>query len=156
MGNENNSTVDYGSVLADLKAKRDQLNTAIAAIEQLQGLAPSVAVVGVGGVGSQVEDALRDDSFFQMSIPDAARKFLAMKKKPMSTPEIANALKAGGVTTLKPDSFANTVGSVLNRSDKNDAGIVKVGRGKWGLAEWYPGRKRKKNTDAEEEAPVQE
>jgi hypothetical protein len=39
---------------------------------------------------------------------------------------------------------ANTVGSVLTRRFNQTGDIVKVGRGVWGLAEWYPGRSVKK------------
>ena len=38
MSNESSSVIDYTNVLADLKARRVQLDTAIAAIEQLAGV----------------------------------------------------------------------------------------------------------------------
>jgi len=156
MSNESSSVIDYTNVLADLKARRVQLDTAIAAIEQLAGVPLSgTASATASGTASLTvgEEQVKDDSFFGLSIPDAARKFLGMRKRPASTPDIADALKRGGLTTLKPETFANTVGSVLNRIGKNEGSIVKVGRGKWGLAEWYPGRRKgKKQNDEGEES----
>ena len=90
-----------------------------------------------GPNGSEIEP----DSFFGMSILDAAKKFLAMKKKPQTTADVATALEQGGMTHSS-GNWGNTVGSVLNRSDASGGEIVKVKRGIWGLAAWYPGRKR--------------
>lgn len=131
----------YETVLADLKAKRAALDSAIAAMESVmaQGGAPISA-----GIPSQPnrETEIRPDSFFGMSIPDAAKKFLAMSNRnPKSTQQIADALQSGGMTS-DSDNFANSVGSVLNRVDRLGGDIVKISRGMWGLVEWYPGRKR--------------
>ena len=154
MSNGENNTVDYAPVIADLEAKRAEIDTMIASLKKMQGLAPSGTGGGATGRG---EAEVRDDSFFNLNIPEASKKYLGMMKKPQSTPEITDALLRGGMTTLKPDSFANTVGSVLNRMDRNDAGVVKVGRAKWGLAEWYPGRKKgKKQNDEQSEEESEE
>ncbi len=137
MNNEVNTGVDYTFVLADLKARRDALDKAIAAIEQITGQSVAGSVPQSGSVLEEI----RDDSFFGMSIPEATKKLLSLKKRAISTQEIAELLKQGGMTHTS-ENFANTVGSVLNRVHKNDGGIVNISRGKWGLAEWYPNRRK--------------
>jgi hypothetical protein len=72
-----------------------------------------------------------------MSIAEAAKKFLVMKKRMQTTQDIADALEKGGMTHTS-GNWGNTVGSVLNRN--ND--FVRIKRGTWGLVSWYPGRKR--------------
>ena len=135
MNNETNS-VDYASVLADLRARRDALDKAIAGIEAIMGQVPG----GIGPASGSTSDDLKDDSFLGMNITDAAKKLLAMKKKALPTNEIAEFLKLGGM--VGSDNFANSVGVALHREDKNEGDIMKIGRGTWGLAAWYPGKKR--------------
>lgn len=141
--------IDYASVLADLKSKRDALNAAIAGIEGMIGqnttIIPSTGSSGFSGSSPDVQS----DTFFNMSIADAAKKFLAMKKAAQSTQDIADALEKGGMTHTS-ENWANTVGSVLNRINDAQGDIAKVKRGTWGLAIWYPGRKRSKPKDGEE------
>lgn len=137
--------VDYAAVLADLRAKRSKLDAAISGIETMLGIAGAALDAGISapmGVGGS---EIKSDSFFGMTIPDAAKKFLGMKKGPKSTVEIAQALKAGGIQAGTSGNFGNTVGSVLNRNYTQGGGIVRIGRGVWGLAEWYPNRPRKPN-----------
>ena len=145
MSNEENQSIDYASVLADLIARRDDLNKVIAVIEPMVGkLAPRDATQ-FGGTAEQV----RDDSFFGMGIADAAKKLLSMKKKPLNTQEITDLLKRGGM--IGSGNFSGSVGVALHRVNKNDGDIVSIGRGKWGLSEWYPGKRKNKKNDTEEE-----
>lgn len=136
--------IDYAAVLADLRAKRAKLDAAITGIETMLGLASesgeslSPAMSGASG-GTEV----KSDSFFGMTIPEAAKKYLAMKKVPKSTVEITQALKSGGIQAGTQGNFGNTVGSVLNRNYTQGGGIVRIRRGVWGLAEWYPNKPRK-------------
>lgn len=132
----------YDTVLADLKAKRDQIDSAIAAIEairagsaapSLPGTPPGVVNIAIDGPGA----------FLGMSITDAAKKLLAAKRQPLKNPEIVAGFKAGGFTLGSKDPV-NTVGAVLTRRSQEVGDIVKVGRGTWGLKEWFPGRSFKK------------
>lgn len=140
---DNELAINYERVLADLRAKRDKIDAAIAGIEAMMGIAsqgaPEQNLQSSANNGSQ---EVESDSFFGMSIPDASRKFLAMRRKPQTTQEIANALDRGGLTHQSGD-FANTVGSVLNRIERGGGDVVKLDRAKWGLAAWYPNRKKK-------------
>jgi hypothetical protein len=85
-----------------------------------------------------------------MSITDAAKKLLAARRQPLKNPDIAAAFKAGGLHLRSKDPV-NTVGAVLTRRSIKVGDIVKIGRGVWGLKEWYPGRSfKKEKADSEE------
>lgn len=148
---ENPETVDhYAVVLADLKAKRAQIDEAIRLIEAMRGSplvtsqpAPPSLVTGVIPVTQPKAFASHDaghSPYLGMSIPDAAKALLASKRRQMKTVDIVAALEAGGLILTSADK-ANTVGSVLLRRFYTVGDIVRVSRGVWGLQEWYPGRK---------------
>ncbi len=138
----------YATVLADLKAKRDQIDAAIAAIEAIRGgTVPSgAAAASVAGV---LPGADGPGALLGLSISEAAKKLLATRRQPMRNPEIAAAFKAGGLHMNSADPV-NTIGSVLTRRFAEIGDIVKVGRGTWGLKEWYPNRSFKKTSGADE------
>jgi hypothetical protein len=140
----------YETVLADLRKKREQIDHAIQAIENLRGGA------GVGSAPaapqmSQPVAAEGPGAFLGMTIPDAAKALLATRRRPLNNPEISAAFKAGGLHMNSVDPV-NTIGSVLTRRFNQVGDIVKVGRGTWGLAEWYPGRSFKKKAMSPVEA----
>lgn len=153
MSAESTTTDPYEVVLADLKAKKAQIEQAISAIESLRGgtaLTPSA-----GAAASRPEGANSDidspGAFLGMSISDAAKKLLAAKRQPLRNPDIAAAFKRGGLV-LNSKDIVNTIGSVLTRRAAEVGDIVKVDRGTWGLKEWYPNRSFKrsvKDTDTE-------
>ena len=163
--------IDYSAVLADLKKRRDDLDKAIAGIEQLIGLpassapdANSAETVDGDKVGKGVRIPLRgtvkaadsplpssgpipSDAFFGMSIAQATQKFLTMRKKPATAPEIAEALEQGGLPH-QSSRLPNTVNSVLTRNSVGAAPIfAKVKRGTWGLRAWYPNYRPKDEKD---------
>lgn len=146
----------YSVVLADLKAKRAQIDNAIAAIEGMLGLESTVNQQVSQGAVSPPSGEVTPGMFHGMSIAEAVRQLLAMRKKPMGTGDITQAIQVGGVvfTTETP---SNTVSSVLNReAAKTTATVVSVGRGLWALPAWYPnpGRfQKKKAATGEAEAP---
>lgn len=127
----------YAVVLADLRAKRDQIDQAIQAIESVRGTggnAPSPAMNG-----PQAEQSSETGDFLGMSISEAAKKLLKSRRKQMNNTDILAALQAGGMVMTSKDPL-NIVGAVLTRRSKETGDIVKVGRGTWGLKEWYPNR----------------
>ena len=69
-----------------------------------------------------------------MTVPDAIRKYLSMKKQPQALSEITKALQDGGLKTTSKN-LMGIVGPTLSRMKK--AGDVLPIQGKWGLAEWY-------------------
>jgi len=122
--------INYQVFLADLKRRRDELDAAIATIESLTGASGPVA-------GGATESAtVESDSFFSLSIQDAAKKFLRIKKRPHSAPQIARALEQGGYIHQSSD-FTQTVSTTLLRVWERDGTIVKLPDKKWGLGEWY-------------------
>lgn len=134
-------TDPYDAVLADLRSQRDRIDQTIALLEGLRG----GVVTGVGSshtsssasaVG-QIEETA--GMFLGMSIVDASKKLLLMRKRTLGNPEIAKELQAGGLV-LNSREPANVVGSVLTRRFNDVGDVVKVGRGIWGLKEWYPNR----------------
>lgn len=135
----------YDAVILDLRAKRDQIDSAITLLGVLRG-----GITGISFDGPQAtppaassDDVTYPGAFLGMSIPEAARKLLAGKKRTLSNAEIALALKSGGLALASVDPM-NTIGSVLTRRFMKVGDIVKVGRGVWGLKEWYPNRNFRK------------
>lgn len=49
-------------------------------------------------------------------------------------------MRPAGELVLNSKGPADTIGSVPTRRANDVGDIVKVGRGTWGLREWYPGR----------------
>lgn len=129
----------YEIVLADLKAKRAQIDQAIAAIEAivLTGATSTSTMTAQAAMTAQAHvvppTAVTPGMFLGQTIADAARKVLEINKKAMGTKEIMDAIVAGGVH-LSGSTPLNTVQTVLGRQTD----IVKVGRGIWALAVWYP------------------
>lgn len=130
----------YDAVIADLKAKRDQLSSMIDTLEQMKGM-------GVPFTGSPASDVPRtasgageipDDAFFGMTIPEAAKKYLAIVKRTVKHPVLCDAILDGGFKTSSPN-FREVVRSTLGRQPD----FVKIG-GQWGLMEWYGARGKRK------------
>jgi hypothetical protein len=125
--------INYAAVLADLEAKRAQLDSAIAAIkalmEQTGALAatapPVPRIAGLSEVPSQ--------AFAGLSVSAAVRKLLEMMQRRMTVREIMQGLQAGG---LKPSKYRN-VYAILRQRESDKADIINV-EAKWGLAEWNP------------------
>lgn len=145
--------IDYVKVLADLEAKRDALNSAIEGIRKLLNVNAQMLPDGtVQTITPQLTNGeeMRSDSFFGMSLRDAIKKYLAMKKKPKSYRDIADALEEGGFQHASK-KFYSTVNTTLGRmAEGDDADVCKI-RGEWGLLEWYPGMKQKKAANRKED-----
>lgn len=141
MSNDDQTSA-YDVVLADLIARRDQLNAAIAAIEA----AKAGGGVMAGALQSPTLPAgaspqIRQDEFFNMTVLDAAKKYLGMMKRPQSARSVTDALVQGGYL-FSSENPITTVAAILNRATTGGGGISRVGKGTFGLAEWYPGRPR--------------
>lgn len=147
MAGDSQTSSAYEVVLADLRAKRDELNATIAALEKAQALAGGVAAgtstPASGSAGSGPKDEIAEGAFLGLSIVDASKKLLEKRRRQMGTQEVTEGIQAGGVA-LTSENPANVVGSVLNRyvNATKDADIVRVGRGMWALAVWYSNPQR--------------
>src|SRR5687768_14116537 len=89
-----NEVIDYEAVLADLEAKRSALESAIAGIRQVLNLGAHSAT---GTIPPKESAIIENDTFFGMSIGDAAKKFLRMTKRKQPAAKIAEALDFGGL-----------------------------------------------------------
>ena len=141
MSGEAMSPDPYDAVLADLRAKREQIDQTIALLSSLRAGGPAPTAAPSGTDTGIVETA---GMFLGMSIVDGSKKLLAMRKRTMGNVEIAKELQAGGLVLTSAEP-ANVVGSVLTRRFQQVGDVVKLGRGIWGLKEWYPGRTFKPN-----------
>ncbi|HLJ85753.1 MAG TPA: hypothetical protein VKZ53_02965 [Candidatus Angelobacter sp.] len=144
-----NEGINYEAVLADLEARRDQLEAAIAAIRAVAGMGP---VGSAASGGTQINmPTISHDTFFGMSIPEATKKLLGILKRRLSTPEAIKYLTQGGV----PEPAYNTAYAVLRRRQNQIGDIVNV-NGEWSLKEWVPGYRpstRTKKSDADKDGP---
>lgn len=123
--------VDYEAVIADLEAKKAQLDSAIQAIRAVANLG------SMGGIAVQTSaqnGAIPSDAFLGMSIPEATKKLLALTRKRLGTPEVIKMLSQGGL----PEPAYNTAYAVLRRRQQQVGDIINI-NGDWGLREWTPG-----------------
>lgn len=136
--------IDYKAVLDDLEAQKAALEDAITGIRKMLGQEQAKGGVGRKSLSPDTRnsDTLETDSFFNMSIPEAAKKYLSIVKKPQSTKKIADALKAGGLISTS-QNFPNNVRTILTRVERVSGDVVKVKKN-WGLGEWYKGKNQTK------------
>jgi hypothetical protein len=145
-------TNPYDLVIADLEVKRSQIERAIEMMKGLKETIAGITPVVAGSIpyssppvnGSHQPfdmEKIASDAFFDLSIGDAAVKFLKMvNRKPQATKTIIEAFERGG---LKGKSYASVYG-VLNRRQSQEKDVVNV-HGDWGLKSWYA----KKGTNAD-------
>lgn len=140
----------YDAVLADLRAKRDALDAHITFLEGMRdsrlGIAPALTPPQVDPSSETAED--QAGMFLGMSIVDASKKLLKLRKRQLANAEILQNLQAGGMVLTGSDPL-NVVSSVLTRRFNTVGDVVRVSRGTWGLKEWYPGRNFKPATKIE-------
>jgi hypothetical protein len=124
--------VDYEAVLADLKARRQALDTAIAAIEALAAgaLTPPSVLPGTDAKGSTVH--VRPGSFHLMSVPEAIMKYLGMVNEPRTPNDIVAALNEGGHDRA---NYTN-VYTALKRL-RTAGQVTKLKNGAWDLLARY-------------------
>jgi len=90
------------------------------------------------------ETEISHDSFFNMTIADAVKKYLAMVKVTKSTSDISAGLERGGLKHSSKD-FSTTVRSILGQREE----FTRVPNGDWGLTVWYPGLGRGRKAKSE-------
>jgi hypothetical protein len=137
--------LDYSAVLADLEAKRADLDRAITSLRRIVEL--GVIVGTAEGAPPLLNDSASAGlhggevpvgAFLGKSIPEAAKLCLQIVKRKLTSREVSDYLKKGGIETTA-HNFPSLVHSILTRaSSKSPAEILKLDRSHWGLAEWYP------------------
>jgi hypothetical protein len=137
--------VNYEAVIADLEAKKAQIESAIQAIRLIAGMGTSAGSLGASPSSNSIQ-SLASDAFLGMTITDATKKLLGMTKKKLSTQDVMKYLEQGG---LPPIAY-NTAYGVLRRRQNQVGDILNVG-GEWALKEWYPNFKPKQRAVKETE-----
>ena len=121
----------YEAVLADLILRRDEINSAIAALQR-QMSSTIVQPTTLGGMYAieTFTPPAQPTLYKELTINQAAERFLRsiMRDQPINA--IAKAIEQGGFKH-KSKNFANTVRSSLVR----DETFVRRGK-RWGLREW--------------------
>ena len=144
MGSE---PINYEAVLADLEARKAQLDVAIAAIKMIGGQGGPAGPSGGGGDSLTVGES----DYLGMSIPEAAKKHLSRTRRKCSTQEIMKAMESGGL----PESKYTTVYSILRRREKQVGDLINMA-GDWALKEWYPNHRKKTKDETEESGEFDE
>jgi hypothetical protein len=142
----NETTNPFAAAIAALETRRAQVNAEIDAdIAKLQEIGERMSGVALtSGAPLNAPAKIEKDTFYNMTLPDAARKFLQMSnRKPQTTNAIIDALEKGG---LKRTTYASMYGSLSRRV--NQVGDIVNVNGDWGLPEWYGAKaKPKKQAD---------
>lgn len=128
--------------IAALESRREQVNAEIDAdIAKLREIGERMSGMALtSGAIATVPAKIEKDTFYNLTLPDAAKKFLAMSnRKPQTTNAIIDALEKGG---LKRTTYASMYTS-LSRREVNVGDIVNV-NGDWGLPEWYGAKPKPK------------
>ncbi len=142
----------YDAVIIDLETKRDQLNAMIETLKQMKSVGLPSMGMPVSSAPSVITEAdIPHDAFFNLTIPDAAKKYLSIVKKTKPHPELCDALLNGGFKT-SASSFREVVRATLGRNPE----FVRV-NGQWGLKEWYGkrGKRKSRRTSASSNAEEQ-
>ena len=130
--------INYEAVIADLEAKKAQLEATITMLRALGGLGAISAPPPSGGGGVATSTHIASDAFFGKSIPEAAVTILQGQRRKMSTQSLMDTMVRGGL----PSSKYNTVYSILRRRESQVGDLINL-EGEWGLAAWYPNRAKK-------------
>lgn len=136
------------AALDSLVVDRDELNVAISVIAKQLGVPVPPGGGGNGGGGAPIpgggngshsgQDPVmgtNEGEYFGYTSTKAAGEILKKfgdRAHPLKTADIYNAIKRGGVQISSEDA--------LYRSLSRSRHYLKVGRGLWGLAAWYPER----------------
>ena len=144
----------YEAVLADLRAKRAELDTAIATIERVMGIATGATGTPQAAITASGAGVVRDGMFFGLSLTEAAQAYLQAVRRKQSAREIAEALERGGFHHTSKD-FPNTVRAILSRNAANEGDFIKL-QTDWGLSTWFPGRRKGARKDDGSQTPAGE
>lgn len=124
--------------------ERDELNVLIEQLARRAGVpvpeggaASSSSSTPAAGPDADPASLVADGEFYGQSATKATKALLGKlgRTRPLKTPEIYDAIKKGGVAIKDTE--------VLYKSLARSEDFLRVAKGTWGLAEWYPERVRK-------------
>jgi len=145
----------YQQILTELEEERQNIDRLIIWVKNRMEQSDSTDVITSAVKSTAIAPprfprTLAPDTFFRMTVPDAIKKYLGIVKRPKTAKDITGALDVGGLTHQAKNLYA-TVYPTLLRMEGNEE-VVRVGKGEWGLSEWYPGgRKAAQEEKAENE-----
>jgi hypothetical protein len=124
---------ELDALIESYEAKIASMQDAVAALKKARD------ALGGLSLGSQraTDTEIGPDAFTGMTIAEAAEKYLRIVGRPARTTEnIVEGLMRGGLRKVSPASVA----SILVREHNSDGPVVRVQKGVFGLAAWYPRR----------------
>jgi hypothetical protein len=132
-------TIDVAPILAQISS-----DVLIEELRRRLGLAALDGDTQNGGPGmapaggrEPAMGQIRPDEFFRLSIPEAAKKFLSIMKRPQTPKAIVEGLRAGGVLTNAKNFYGNVYKELMRMDERGELANTPSG---WGLAEWYPSK----------------
>ena len=131
---------------AELDATISHARRVLGLQDEDNGGEASEPAAGPLDVGTDPVASTREGEFFGMSGPQATEALMRKfgRSRPLKTDEIFNAIRKGGVQIQSKEGLYRTL--------TRDADFHRVGRGTWGLSEWYPGRSRRRRGDEAEDS----
>jgi hypothetical protein len=139
----------YDPAIEALRVKRDAIDNAIRFLESIRDgsflagtnlLSTGAALAGPASPPMVTPGDIGPGAFHGMGILESVKKLLQVRKRKMGAQELAAELRDGGLL-LQSEDPAKSIASTLHRSFMNGGEIVRVDRGMWGLAEWYPNQR---------------
>ena len=125
---------DIDALIERYEAQIVAIQEGIAQLRKAKEALEGAGVVAPGaGRSRQSVIEIEPAAFFRMNVPEATKKYLSLcNRRPQSVEQIQEALKRGGLEVSKESLF-----TILPRAAKGGK-ITRVGRGLWGLSEWFP------------------
>ena len=128
-------SVNYQSVLADLKGRRDRLNAAISAVEQIIGELESAPRQQQDSVAAPALPRSSPRLYRNKTIGDSIVHYLGLVGEPKPPADIVRALRDGGIRSKSKSLYRTAYSTMKQRAKRTDSDIVKVGS-RWGLKKW--------------------
>jgi hypothetical protein len=138
-------------LLEDFRRERDELNFLIKALEKRLGISSPEGTIDPANPEGSPRVTVSIDSipvgfFHNLSQAAAAEKLLRLNPgHPLKTNEILEAFRKSGMQTGK-----NAV-TVLYTALKRGTKFERVAGKAWGLAEWYPEKRKRKDQEISQE-----
>jgi HB1/ASXL restriction endonuclease-like protein with HTH domain len=136
-------------LLEQLRQERDELDTLIRGLEKRMGIVSESKESESTGTTAKASVSLKSipvGFFHNMSQADATDKLLRLNPgQPLRTKEILDAFRKSGMT-VNPKNALTILYTTLKRSSR----FERVAGQAWGLSEWYPDKKRKREEGQDE------
>jgi hypothetical protein len=140
-------------LLEQLRRERDELNSLILGLEKRLGIVPAqsyeedMSSLVTPRVTISI-DSIPVGFFHNLSQADAAEKLLRLNQgHALTTKEILDAFRKSGME-IRSKNALTILYTTLKRSPK----FERVAGKAWGLSEWYPGKKKRREQESGEEA----